>query len=72
MSSAHDFDFNHGDWDVTNRRLKVRGVGSDDWDVFPSYEKAQVLMGGMVYLGLGIYNNTRRTAEAVERLSRQP
>ena len=48
MSSAHDFDFNHGDWDVTNRRLKVRGVGSDDWDVFPSYEKAQVLMGGMV------------------------
>jgi hypothetical protein len=48
MSSAHDFDFNHGDWDVTNRRLKVRGVGSDDWEVFPSYEKAQVLMGGMV------------------------
>ncbi|XQZ43966.1 hypothetical protein E2978_01880 (plasmid) [Paracoccus yeei] len=31
-----------------------------------------LLMGGMVYLGLGIYNNTRRTAEAVERLSRQP
>ncbi|WP_423208347.1 hypothetical protein [Paracoccus yeei] len=31
-----------------------------------------LLMGGMVYLGLGIYNNTRRAAEAVERLSRQP
>lgn len=48
MSSAHDFDFNHGDWDVTNRRLKVRGVGSDDWDVFPSDVKASLWMGGTV------------------------
>lgn len=31
-----------------------------------------IMMGGMVYLGLGIYNNTRRTAEAVERLSQRP
>ena len=31
-----------------------------------------ILMGGMIYLGIGIHNNTRRTAEAVERLSRQP
>ncbi|RMC37463.1 hypothetical protein [Paracoccus alkanivorans] len=28
-----------------------------------------VLMGGMIYLGLGIYNNTRRTAEAIEQLN---
>lgn len=48
MSSAHDFDFNHGDWDVANRRLKVRGVGSDDWDVFPSAVKASLWMGGTV------------------------
>ena len=48
MSAAHDFDFNHGDWDVTNRRLKVRGVRSDDWEVFPSFETAQLLMGGTV------------------------
>lgn len=46
MSAAHDFDFNHGEWKVTNRRLKVRGVGSDDWEVFPSFETAQLLMGG--------------------------
>lgn len=31
-----------------------------------------IVMGGMVYLGLGIYNNTKRTAEAVERLSQRP
>lgn len=30
-----------------------------------------ILMGGMVYLGLGIYNNTRRTADAVEALVRK-
>lgn len=48
MTSAHDFDFNHGDWEVTNRRLKQRGVSSDDWEVFPSHEVAQLWMGGMV------------------------
>lgn len=30
-----------------------------------------VLLGGSIYLGLGIYNNTRRTAEAVEQLARR-
>lgn len=28
-----------------------------------------ILMGGMIYLGLGIYSNTRRTADAVEKMS---
>lgn len=28
-----------------------------------------VLMGGAIYLGLGIYYNTKRTADAVERLA---
>ncbi|MEH6786136.1 MAG: hypothetical protein V7673_02330 [Paracoccus sp. (in: a-proteobacteria)] len=27
-----------------------------------------IVVGGIIYLGLGIYNNTRRTAEAVEAL----
>lgn len=46
--AAHDFDFNHGDWIVTNTRLKERGTGSHEWEVFTSYEKAQLWMGGMV------------------------
>ena len=29
-----------------------------------------ILMAGLIYLGLGIYANTRRTAEAVEELAR--
>ena len=28
-----------------------------------------ILVGGMLYLALGIYNNTKRTAEAVEQLA---
>jgi hypothetical protein len=28
-----------------------------------------VLVGGFMYLGLGIYQNTKRTAEAVEKLA---
>lgn len=48
MGAARDFDFNTGDWVVTNRRLKVRGVGSQEWDVFTSHQTSQVLMGGLV------------------------
>lgn len=28
-----------------------------------------LIMGGMLYLALGVYDNTKRTAEAVERLA---
>ncbi len=30
-----------------------------------------ILMGGLIYLGLGIHDNTRRTAQAVEELARR-
>lgn len=30
-----------------------------------------MLIGGMAYLGLGIYHNTRRTADAVEKLAQR-
>ncbi|KQV65205.1 hypothetical protein [Rhizobium sp. Root1220] len=46
--ATHDFDFNHGDWVVTNKRLVQRGANSHEWEVFTSYEKAQLWMGGMV------------------------
>lgn len=28
-----------------------------------------LVMAGFIYLGLGIYNNTRRTADAVEKIA---
>ena len=44
---VHDFDFLAGDWNSTQRRLKVRGVGSDDWEVFASKLHAELHLGGV-------------------------
>jgi quinol monooxygenase YgiN len=44
----HDFDFISGKWTLANRRLKSRGVGSTEWDEFPSTSVGQILMGGVV------------------------
>jgi hypothetical protein len=44
---VHDFDFLAGDWKIANRRLKARGVGSDDWDEFPATSHAALHLGGV-------------------------
>lgn len=31
-----------------------------------------LFLGGLMYLGLGIYQNTKRTAEAMERMAETP
>lgn len=53
--AAHDFDFLTGEWEVTNRRLKRRGVGSTEWDTFPSHETCQLLMGGMISIDVATF-----------------
>jgi len=45
---VRDFDFLFGHWTVTHRRLKVRGVGADDWDVFTGTAFTEPRMGGLV------------------------
>jgi hypothetical protein len=42
-----DFHFLYGRWAVQHRRLKTRGVGSDDWDEFCGSSFTQGLMGGL-------------------------
>lgn len=42
-----DFHFLYGRWSVEHRRLKARGVGADDWDVFHGSTFCQGLMGGL-------------------------
>ncbi|APV52470.1 hypothetical protein BWI17_15100 [Betaproteobacteria bacterium GR16-43] len=42
-----DFDFLHGDWEVANRRLKQRHVGSTDWDEFPGLSSIRPVLGGL-------------------------
>jgi hypothetical protein len=44
---VHDFDFIAGDWNIRNRRLKARGVGSDDWDEFPATSRGALHLGGV-------------------------
>lgn len=34
MSGEGDFDFLHGQWSVTHRRLRERGAGSVNWETF--------------------------------------
>ena len=41
-----DFDFLPGVWDVANRRLLRRHVGSDEWDAFPGLMRAQSFFDG--------------------------
>jgi hypothetical protein len=41
-----DFDFLHGRWQVTNRRLKHRLVGSDDWEEFEAVAEIRSLFDG--------------------------
>lgn len=31
-----------------------------------------LIIGGMVFLGIGIYDNTKRSAEALERMANRP
>jgi hypothetical protein len=46
----HDFDFFVGEWNSTNRRLRKRWVGSDDWEVFPNTVRCESRMNGIVSL----------------------
>ncbi|WP_332750430.1 DUF1579 domain-containing protein [Hydrogenophaga sp.] len=44
--SSHDFDFLHGTWRVTHRRLRERLCGSDDWQSFDGSCSAHPVLGG--------------------------
>lgn len=47
LPEIHDFDFIHGRWTVEHRRLKTRGVGSEDWDLFPATAYCEPRLGGL-------------------------
>ena len=44
---SHDFDFLLGSWQVRNRRLVGRLMGSDEWQEFPSTCVARRILGGL-------------------------
>ncbi|HXD37608.1 MAG TPA: hypothetical protein VN624_13200 [Rhodanobacter sp.] len=43
---AHDFDYFQGAWTTRQRRLKQRGVGSDQWKIFPATLCMREYLGG--------------------------
>jgi hypothetical protein len=68
-----DFDFIAGDWTVENRRLRERGRGSADWEIFPATSSARLQLGGLANIdeirfpeprGIGL---TVRTFDAARR-----
>ena len=43
----HDFDYFAGGWTTHQRRLKARGVGSNDWEEFPATLCMSLYLDGM-------------------------
>lgn len=43
----HDFDFYLGRWQVQNRRLKQRFVGSDEWEAYEATDESRAILGGL-------------------------
>lgn len=44
--SSHDFDFLHGTWQVTHRRLRERLCGNGEWQTFDGTCNAHAVLGG--------------------------
>lgn len=74
IGTEHDFDFLVGHWHVDNRRLRQRGVASDDWDHFEAESRAGSLLGGGVSVD-EIHFGTRGfsgcTLRTLDRATRQ-
>lgn len=44
--AVHDFDFLWGSWQIANRRLRSRLIGSDDWEEFAARGTCRPILGG--------------------------
>lgn len=49
-SSADDFDFFIGRWNVVNEQLRKRFAGCDEWDRFPATSSCRKLLGGAAHI----------------------
>lgn len=51
-SSAHDFDFLEGAWNVRNRKLKTRLEGCDEWIEFAATQELQSILRGQANMDI--------------------
>ena len=47
QTGLRDFDFLHGQWNVTHRRLRARGAGSTDWEQYSGSAETRPLLAGL-------------------------
>ncbi len=47
MINIHNFDFLIGKWNVTNRRLKERLCGCNEWETFEAYMETKPILNGL-------------------------
>jgi len=64
--TVHDFDYFEGGWTTHQRRLKTRGVGSNEWEEFPGNLCMTLYLGGMATVD-EIHFPTKSTAELTVR-----
>jgi hypothetical protein len=57
----HDFDYFAGGWTAVQRRLKVRGAGSADWEEFPAVECLSPYLDGLATVD-ELYMPTKKRA----------
>jgi hypothetical protein len=46
-SSANDFDFLAGNWNITNKKLKYRLQNSNDWESFNAIQDVKLILNGI-------------------------
>ena len=59
--TLHDFDYFAGGWTTKQRRLKARGVGSDEWEEFPGTLCMTLYLDGAATVD-ELYFPTKKTA----------
>ncbi len=71
-SSSRDFDFLHGQWTVTHRRLTERLANSDTWETFTGTCQTIPTMGGLGNVDDNVLNLPSGTYRAVSVRSFDP
>src|SRR5687768_10728760 len=63
-AEARRFDFLHGKWDVTHRKLKDRLAGSNEWIEFPGTLSVAPVLGGLGNFDENVLSDPKGAYEA--------
>lgn len=61
---ATGFDFLHGHWDVTHRKLRDRLTGSEEWFAFPGTLEVVPILGGLGNIDFNVLHDPAGAYEA--------